>query len=1137
MDWKTFRALETFAILFDIQIDEEEYNEGACYFADSNGHRIRGEKLLQIHDLANPDTRRPWERKVILPLPLLGRGSGPAEEANTSNGKPPNPGAVVSAIGTIDVHGETLKTRLPCWDPAKADFKKDALPKWDKIGQEWQCLLAAKFVRGALMALGTTAADKAMDLVGEELGRHLPELPEFIALGEGAAEVANQVGAAVLHPRDKDVPPDVPPCVAQGILRVLYLLEMSACYNDWRSMAHARGALSLLTSLLQVLGLSGRDSEGQSPYELVALFNIGIGQMHTAEYERAAKSFKDVAVFSGVCEPPKSGPFQPTHYFESVQPDAASCSKASSAEAWVAFFRWPCQSGLFHHYIGHQAILMASEALNKQQRSHEALKCIRELSPKTLTPYKSVRRSLLESEFASDSGSADSGVPSEPGLPENNSYPRRKRLERKTDARRAESAPWNECRVTTLESRAKDVCEDRSEFDQVLLEWAKGWNDIPGALKCGDKEGSTDSLLDSARKYVLLDLPSEARWTVSSGRAVKTFVDAVADLIEDTGYREHREETRASALDGLWQTYWWARHRGSGRAEKLAKRAREAALRLSQAVVCAREDPSARESTPLHMSHRAERRAQIASGKHLPLPDGENGTETSLRKLREFLASCMTGEWHDEKVPNGGSGNQQGTLNNLVASCRDCERAPSSTAGAAAVDGPCRNLEPFVSPDSPLEYRKTLEGGERRQICHYWDTVIQNNFRAINAHLKEGRPPQTESGWGFVVLQRWNSFTPAMGATEGGGYLLTRLSSGESSSGQPSIVSAEFGLAIDPGYGFLRNLLAEGYSIRHLTSVAVTHDHPDHVADFDALINLLNEYQKICDSGSSKPKIDVLLNKGALSHLGPSLESSRRVLRDTVVLSAAEEPGGVSEYQFPPQGPSVRVVPAIHEDLSNYRPSTHDSIGLVLEVTCKGETASIGIPSDTAWCGKIAAQYRKCDIVCLHIGSVTKRGGRCLDLLNPNELDDVLESAMHLYLPGVFWFLDSLSTTATEGSAASCCAHGRLVILTETGEELRGGIRLEIARSLDRWFSRRGKIKVVPGDVGLLVDPIFRSMRCSCCGQFYRWDTDFKCECFGDSEQIFYVCPGCRSALSYNQRATIYRRKQTPLIQRLQSQV
>lgn len=79
------------------------------------------------------------------------------------------------------------------------------------------------------------------------------------------------------------------------------------------------------------------------------------------------------------------------------------------------------------------------------------------------------------------------------------------------------------------------------------------------------------------------------------------------------------------------------------------------------------------------------------------------------------------------------------------------------------------------------------------------------------------------------VLRRWNSYTPLVVNSKGGGYF---------------IKSSDTGIVIDPGLTFLKNFKDSGHFFDEIDTILVSHSHDDHTADLESLVNLLYKYNK-----------------------------------------------------------------------------------------------------------------------------------------------------------------------------------------------------------------------------------------------------------------------------------------------------
>ncbi|MBU2601799.1 MAG: hypothetical protein KKA32_06480 [Actinobacteria bacterium] len=1133
MDWKTFRALETFAILYDIQIDEELYNDGPCQFVGADGKQVKIFEDLDARPVGCklPGERRPWEETLGWTLDDL-------------------------KCATLDQVKSLHVAEPPAEWPESLgalvnDFQQDTLTKvWDHAEEAWRVLLLAKLMRSELMRRGGTAIDALLDELAESLLKTAPSSPGLVRNHEDAEQVKRELGAA-----SEGQGSDLPSQYTDLVLRVLCLIEASSCYHGYHQIAHAEDALKLLQKAFEAFGVREKDRIGQSLYEQVAIYNKAMGYMHVGfgdNYEQAAKNFERISRDCGLIN-------------GTVPDDMYAFEPARGADDWLYCFRWEDGKELLRAYIGHASVIQMADALNKLQRSTEALHCLNnhgsrpEPDTHRDTQYRRQCRLRVRHRCLAD----QDREPAEPlQLP--TELKGRRRIESQFDSVEAESLRRCPRHLpTVLAKRAESAIRDREEFDQVLLEWAGGLGGAADNLKrvsdrvetTRERPGGADALNQQVRRSVeitrgYLELRLPIGW-----RDADTFFQATLDLLEDRANRAHRPEIARRTEKCLWDMWESAAAlkkslqkaglAASGVGDSIDGLSRIAGERYSRLgnILCRlqKQDGVLTE----YDTHLIRNKARRVNGRSLP---SAHGGQKGRGALDDFV-------W-EHFVESTASTPLERAMRKLR--CRFCKLRGRDECTKPGKGVLCRSLVRAAISNPALTLPHPPRDDDR-MVVHYCDETVTRNQRAIDARLVEGNRPRTPSGWGLAVLQRWNSFTPAAAISEGGGYLMTwfpkppecpkcrqprepdakycrecaaALITGSTRTGN----SRHIGLAIDPGYGFVKNLLAQGYSIGDLTGVAVTHDHPDHLADFEAMHNLLIEVDKLNkkNNGEKKVRIELVVSHGALDHLQSIVDSSD-VIRDTVVLrpSRVVEPEGnwstfpltnhtLARIQEGSEKLKLTATRAIHQDISAYRSLRHDSLGMLVEVISGADTkALVGFPSDTAWDEQIGDAYERCDVVCLHLGSISERSHRLLDLLNRGELDSVLAKTNHLFLPGVVWFTEKLD--------AQCRHRGeKLVVLSEFGEELSGGIRVMLAEALDAYFDQ---VRFLAGDVGLLVDPVDRSVRCSCCERFYPWaTTEFEHEVFGDNEQIFYVCPACRASLSYDQRHAIFRKKQQPLM-------
>jgi len=442
------------------------------------------------------------------------------------------------------------------------------------------------------------------------------------------------------------------------------------------------------------------------------------------------------------------------------------------------------------------------------------------------------------------------------------------------------------------------------------------------------------------------------------------------------------------------------------------------------------------------------------------------------------------------------------------------------------------------------------------------ETVSDRNGKR---ERKRRRTPNIE----FISLRRWNSFSPNLGSlaadTVGGGYLL-RVWTG----------TYYLGIAIDPGYNFLENLFNEGLTIADVDLVAVTHAHPDHTDSITNLLTLVRESKKRVLS-NPKNTIRFAMSAGVLERYHEFLKAEVEFIPEVVMLSWAQAPGNAASqsklailaspipgmkdrlsFDFrdvAAEGERLAYIEAIrayHEDFTR-----KDSIGFKITIPKSDRGGQhqgklvVGILGDSRYHPKLKDKLLDCDVVVLHLGAmledISYRGatealsrkgrdllchlhetkGRSCRKKNKEkcaqaELYKLLKEN-HLYWTGATKLVcDLLQTPDTKRRAP-------LVVLSEFGEELRGGLRADLARRLEGHFwKQRPKAKfpgVIPADVGLRIDVAERTVRCAVCERYSKWGEMDAIAVRPADEGLFFVCRDCQSLREHELGEILSRRR------------
>jgi len=470
----------------------------------------------------------------------------------------------------------------------------------------------------------------------------------------------------------------------------------------------------------------------------------------------------------------------------------------------------------------------------------------------------------------------------------------------------------------------------------------------------------------------------------------------------------------------------------------------------------------------------------------------------------------------------------------------------------------CVNLDDKGTNSSDVETR--LNSSQYKRITDQFD-------KHFNRHLESGsKHREQKSGLYFVGLQRWNSSSPAQGRSVGGGYLLYKTD-------EKGVV--DLGIAIDPGFDFLRNLFHEGFSLYDIDIILLSHAHMDHIRDFESIVNLLYTLEK---HTNRRKKVHVMLSLGVYERLKHIIEDPtfRYFIEPYIIdvyreidreyFDRNNEGENLTKYElnfvkerFKNSSPSgstrwrakakmhideedkkdaiVVITPtrAYHPDPSDYSDSFGFKIKVEFDETNK---VILGYTGDTKWVYSyvydplerkrkrenmgISQQYKGCDALIVHIGSLIdkKRNFDDYNQCNKEATENKLECEAlvrekdHPYLIGMMRLLSELCSNGQDGD------NRQLILLGEFGEELRGGIRTDL---IDRLKEAYESLDFLPLDVGMDIllwskhdsetnKKPEKMVRCVQCEEFVPI-TDAAFDCYGVDEALYCVCITCKKAM------------------------
>jgi ribonuclease BN (tRNA processing enzyme) len=476
----------------------------------------------------------------------------------------------------------------------------------------------------------------------------------------------------------------------------------------------------------------------------------------------------------------------------------------------------------------------------------------------------------------------------------------------------------------------------------------------------------------------------------------------------------------------------------------------------------------------------------------------------------------------------------------------------------------------------------SLNSEEYKLIMEKWDKEFIRRLRSSSNQSGHKR------GLYLIGLKRWNSSSPAQGRSMGGGYLLYHAD---------EYGTVDLGIAIDPGFDFVRNLFHEGFSISDIDIVLISHSHVDHIRDFESIVQLLTDLKK---GDNSEKCVHVVLSLGVYErlkhiiedpfyryHVEPYIIDARREIepgyfenlsacditfcsRNAVVghkqemrywadLPDKPDTSSVTSATCPKIKVTIQPTRAYHTDPSRYSDSFGFKIKVAELIESAGSTntsapcvTTLGYTGDTKWvfpvvsdplAGKdnrhpitdVSGQYVDCDVVIIHLGSVVDRdpGGGRKELMNCQACNlkqqevcrDIVCRNDHPYMVGLIRMLSSLNSARHEKIKKEGISP-QLIIISEFGEELRGGIRVNLIERLKRAYS--GALSFLMLDVGIDIQLMHLEQEnnksiaksepkalCIQCDRFVSID-DARYERYGVDEALFCVCRTCMKATPLN---------------------
>ncbi len=487
-------------------------------------------------------------------------------------------------------------------------------------------------------------------------------------------------------------------------------------------------------------------------------------------------------------------------------------------------------------------------------------------------------------------------------------------------------------------------------------------------------------------------------------------------------------------------------------------------------------------------------------------------------------------------------------LNGPPRECSDIGKCFNATADCLKFSGVLQCSRSFSDPIPSVSLSDYLDTGFTPLIGQDYEKIMKAENSLFLEYLKfRSAHELTDSGpksrrdnssdnyrsCHFLGLQRWNSQTPTLTLSLGGGYLLYE---------QDENGSVTLGIAIDPGFDFVHNLFHMGFTLQDIDFILITHAHLDHIRDFEPIVSAMLDLSKRDKTQNVKGKIHAIMSLGVYHKLESIIVNTtlREFLADTYIVDIEREVCGPDEsFLFPfrfalqktkdskakygkyvsvveetDKEYEIEIIPtkAYHEDYSD----RSDSFGYIINRRLNGKRAfSFGYTGDTKWHEHLLEQYSACEVLCIHLGALIESEDSSNEknefrYYKGPQCDELLRKKGHPYLFGLLRFLKEINERDYRQ---------KLLLLSEFGEELKGGIRIDLIHRINK-ILEAGKRQCLPVDIGLNVklaesksskNQDQYEVRCFGCNNFVKVN-DIRFRHFGygrRDEGLFYFCSTC----------------------------
>ena len=720
----------------------------------------------------------------------------------------------------------------------------------DELDQYWSHLFYAKLLRAKIQQRGSSDCyTRRLDDVAAYLERHLPQQ-------NGQDEWVTK-------------------------LTLMYLMELSATSPDWESLGFAERAWRVITDAKH----SKKKASQKAPYdfyELWARYNIGVAYFHQAYYRKAVLEFNDIIW--------KVGQWGK----KDTKPENEENLKFFEGHHGIALLYVP-------------AILYRAEVQLKLQFAYHTLDTLNKYfwNNEKITSQKKIHAMLIEVQAYQQLGRLDKSW----GILDGDKKSKVKEKQEgicKLVVDNVQLGQRTDCIIPERDKLNQRFPRLGERFIDILiadhLDWLtlKGKDEQQPAFKIcylakGDKtvkqEDIASNYIEAVCKFVDGVSNKGKSYPSNLEKGFSTYFGVVKrHAYNRRGYFQQLAKYLAwlaKAADFNYSDPKFARGQ-----EKEVKDAREKIAKIASALYTKYKEDILFEEDKIDESKNDCRHCQVKGidlrrieDEHytwftedmLEFFNSENITKRNPQQLKKdkekFVRRLIKREWkdrkdlriHDLELRYEYYGKEEllkklrtGKQSNFDYAQELCWRELGNQADLLNLLRCKRETNDNQEDDPSSIY---LKDSDYIKIMKDWDDSFLHHLKSPSTH------ELPESRFYFLALQRWNSASPAKGFSVGGGYLLYHYDKYDKDK-----KCVDMGIAIDPGFDFMRNLFHMGFSLNDIDIVLISHAHLDHIRDFESIVMLLSELEK---RGRREKRVHVVLSLGAYKRLKHIVEDPR----------------------------------------------------------------------------------------------------------------------------------------------------------------------------------------------------------------------------------------------------------------------